>query len=72
MPSASSLFCCLFVSEIYFWKYSRIALEIYGEFLFATMKYQSEGELEGRPTGQRRPPAAAQGGLICLKRIYNF
>ena len=37
-------------------------MEIYGEFLFATTKYQSKGELEGRPTGQVRPPAAGQGG----------
>ena len=32
-----------------------------GNFYLPTMKYQSEGEPEGRPTGQRRPPAAAQG-----------
>ena len=55
MPSASSLFCCLFVSEIYFWKYSRNVLEIFVEFLYAKTKYQSEGESEGRPRGQRRP-----------------
>ena len=61
-PVLVPCFCYLFVSEIYFWKYSRIALEIYGEFLFTTMKYQSEGEPEGRPTGQVCPPAAGQGG----------
>ena len=55
-------FCCLFVSEIYFWKYSRNALEIFEDFLYAKAKFQSEGEPEGRPRGQTRPPIAGQGG----------
>ena len=36
-------------------------LEIYGEFVFATTKYQNKGQPWGPPTGQRRPPAAAWG-----------
>ena len=63
-PAPVPYFCCLFVLEIYFWKYSRITLEILEEFLFATTKYQSEGEPEGRPRGQVRPPAAGQGGPV--------
>ena len=48
-------FFCLFVSEIYFWKYFRNALEIFVEFLYTKMKFKSEGEPEGRPRGQRSP-----------------
>ena len=42
MPSASSLFFFLFVSEIYLWKYSRNALAIFVDFLYAKTKYQTE------------------------------
>ena len=62
MPSASSLFLLSFCLEIYFWKYSWNALEIFVEFLYAKTKYQSEGEPEGRPRGQVSPPATGQGG----------
>ena len=57
-------FCCLFVSEIYFWKYSRNALEIFEDFLYTKTKSQSEGEPEGRPRGQVRPPAAGKRGPV--------
>ena len=57
-------FCCLFVSEIYFWKYSRNALGFFEDFLYAKTKSQSEGELERRPRGQVRPPTAGQGGPV--------
>ena len=50
-PVPVPYFCCLFVSEIYFWKYSRNALQIFVDILFAKTKYQTEGEPEGRPTG---------------------
>ena len=61
-PVLVPCFCYSFVSKFYFWKYSRNAMEIFEDFLFATTKYQTEGEPEGRPTGQVQPPAAGQGG----------
>ena len=64
MPVPVPCFSCLFVSEIYFWKYFRNALEIFVDFLCAKTKYQTEGEPEGRPTGQVRPPTAGQGGPV--------
>ena len=54
-----SCFCCLFISETYHSKYSRNALKIYEDFLFAKMEFQSRGQPWGPPTGQGRPPAAA-------------
>ena len=63
MPSASSLFLLSFCfRNLLLEKYSRNALEIFVDFLFAKTKYQTEGEPERRPTGQRSPLAAAQGG----------
>ena len=63
-PVPVPCFCCLFVSEIYFWKYSRIALEIYGDFLFAKMKIVF--------FDLKWIKRKAKVWLIRLKRIYNF
>ena len=39
-------------------------MEIFDDFLYAKTKYQTEGEPEGIPTGQVRPPAVGQGGPV--------
>ena len=65
-----SCFCCLFVSEIYFWKYSRNWIKIYGDYFYAKTKTESEGQPGRRPTGQRSPPAASQGGPTGGARPY--
>ena len=64
MPSASSLFLLSFCFRNLLLEIFSNALEIFVDFLFAKTKYQTEGEPEGRPTGQVRPPAAGQGGLV--------
>ena len=61
-PVPVPCFCCLFVSEIYFWKYSRNWTKIYGDYFYAKTNTESEGQPRRRPTGQRCPPAAALGG----------
>ena len=48
-------FSCFLFQKIHFWKYSWNCTKIYGDFLFSTTKYLSEGELEGKPKVQVRP-----------------
>ena len=49
-PLPVSCFCCFCISEkIYHRKYSRIALENYGEFLFDKMESESKGRPGGHP-----------------------
>ena len=55
------VFAIFFISEIYFWKYSRNWTEIYGKFLFARRHLRTRGRPGGPPTGQGRP-AAPTGG----------
>ena len=62
MPSASFLFLLFFISEIYFWKYSRNWTKIYREFLLDGRHLETKGQPWGPPTGQGRPPAGAPLG----------
>ena len=60
-PVPVPCFCCLFVSEIYFWKYSRNWTKFYEEFLHDGRHQDTKGEPGGPHIGQGRPPATAKG-----------
>lgn len=60
MPSASSCFCCLFVSEKLVGEFSRNKLPIYMIYFYEETKTEPGGRLQGGPTAPRRPPGAAQ------------
>ena len=59
MPSASSFFCCLFVSEKLFGEVSRNPLKIYGNYFQAETSPEPGGCPKGRQPASRRPPGAA-------------
>ena len=69
-PVSVPFFCCHFVSEIYFWKYSRNWTKLYGDHFYAKTKTDTEEGHWGRPTGQGRPPAAGPGGATAGTRLW--
>ena len=58
-PLPVPVFCCLFVSEKFFWEVSRIALIIYRNYFQYETKTEPEGRPEESPRGSRRHLAAA-------------
>ena len=58
-PVPVPVFCCPFISEKLYRKYSRNPLKIYTNYFQAETKTNTEGRPEGEATASRRPPGAA-------------